>query len=175
MVRNNDVVFLLVVVTISSLMRIQVVTAIRDYRVSYLSPHTHRHDCVVRPSYINKCLLSIRAGDIQVVTSISQIEDIIANQASGSNQLVVLDFTANNCPPCEMIAPIYSDLSDLEEFENKVLFLKVNVNDCPDVAQRYGVDGWPTFLLFKGGKVVDSVVGGQAAKASLYSLVAKWA
>jgi len=49
------------------------------------------------------------------------------------------------------------------------------VSDHPEVAERYGVDGWPTFLLFKGddGVVVDSVVGGQAAKAGLYGLVAK--
>ena len=41
------------------------------------------------------------------------------------------------------------------------------------MAEKYGVDGWPTFLLLKNGKVVDSVVGGQAAKAGLYGLVAK--
>ncbi len=87
----------------------------------------------------------------------------------------MLDFTANNCPPCEMIAPIYSDLSNLEEFQSKVIFLKVNVNDHPDVASFYGVDGWPTFMLFKENKVVDSIVGGQAAKAGLYSLVARYA
>lgn len=75
-----------------------------------------------------------------------------------------------------MIAPIYTDMSDLEEFTEKgVVFLKVNVNDNPDVAKRYGVDGWPTFVLFKNGKKVGEIVGGQAAKAGLYSLVAKHA
>ena len=88
----------------------------------------------------------------------------------------MLDFTANNCPPCEMIAPIYSDLSNLEEFQSKeVIFLKVNVNDHPDVASFYGVDGWPTFMLFKENKVVESIVGGQAAKTGLYSLVVRYA
>lgn len=73
-----------------------------------------------------------------------------------------------------MIAPIYSDLSELEEFESKVIFLKVNVSDHPDVASYYGVDGWPTFQLFRNGQVVDSIVGGQAAKAGLYSLVTRY-
>jgi len=73
-----------------------------------------------------------------------------------------------------MIAPIYKDLSNLEEFAN-VTFCKVNVSHHPDVAENYGVDGWPTFLLFKDGEIVDSVVGGQAAKAGLYGLVAKYA
>lgn len=75
-----------------------------------------------------------------------------------------------------MIAPIYSDLSNLEEFQSKeVIFLKVNVNDHPDVASFYDVDGWPTFMLFKENKVVESIVGGQAAKTGLYSLVVRYA
>ena len=190
MVRFNAVMLLLVVAVImSSLMSIHVVTALADYNsesYNYLSSHTRSNHglvgVVVRPSsYINRYLLSIRAGDIQVITSLTQIEDIIEkNQAvsseeNGQLKLIVLDFTANNCPPCDMIGPIYMDLSNLEEFENKVIFLKVNVNDHPDIAEKYGVDGWPTFLLFKNGKLVDSVVGGQAAKSSLYNLVAKHA
>lgn len=119
-------------------------------------------------------LFNIRGGDIQQITSLPQVKEIIQN-ASITNQLVVLDFTSDNCPPCEMIAPIYNDLSQLEEFENKVIFLKVNVSDHPDVASYYGVDGWPTFQLFRKERVVDSIVGGQAAKAGLYSLVARYA
>lgn len=116
----------------------------------------------------------IRGGDIQQIASLSQVKEIIQN-ASSTNQLVVLDFTSHNCPPCEMIAPIYHDLSELQEFEGKVVFLKVNVSDHPDVASYYGVDGWPTFQLFRNERVVDSIVGGQAAKAGLYSLVARYA
>ena len=119
-------------------------------------------------------LFSIRGGDIQQITSLPQVQEIIQN-ASTTNQLVVLDFTSNNCPPCEMIAPIYHDLSELQEFERRVIFLRVNVSDHPDVASYYGVDGWPTFQLFRNERLVDSIVGGQAAKAGLYSLVARYA
>ena len=122
-------------------------------------------------------LLSIRGGDdgqnnnIQTITSLSQIQTIIS---TSDQHLVVLDFTSNNCPPCEMIAPIYQDLSELEEFQQGVIFCKVNVSYYPNVAEEYNVDGWPTFLLFKNGRVVDSIVGGQAAKAGLYNLIVKY-
>lgn len=105
---------------------------------------------------------------IQIITSLAQMEKILLQAP-----LIVLYFTANNCPPCKMIGPIYEDMSELAEFDN-VHFCKVNVNDCPDVAERFDVDGWPTFLLFKDGKVVDSIVGGMAAKEGLYTLIAKY-
>lgn len=104
---------------------------------------------------------------MQIINSLSEVDSIINDAAK--NELIVLDFASNNCPPCEMIAPIYHDMSELDEF-NKVKFLKVNVSDHPDVAERYGVDGWPTFLLFKNREKVDEIVGGQAARAGLYSL-----
>ena len=122
-------------------------------------------------------LLSLRGGgdgqnnNIQTITSLSQIQTIIS---TSDQHLVVLDFTSNNCPPCEMIAPIYKDLSELEEFQQGVIFCKVNVSDYPNIAEEYNVDGWPTFLLFKNGMIVDSIVGGQAAKAGLYNLIAKY-
>ena len=138
---------------------------------SFLSSRRRRG----RRAYSN--LLSIRGGgdgqnnNVQTITSLSQIQTIIS---TSDEHLVVLDFTSNNCPPCEMIAPIYKDLSELEEFQQGVIFCKVNVSDHSNIAEEYNVDGWPTFLLFKNGKVVDSIVGGQAAKAGLYSLIAKY-
>lgn len=117
-------------------------------------------------------------GTLQIITSLSQIEQILQSQITSAPTpapLIVLYFTANNCPPCQMIRPIYEDMSALTEFADTVRFLKVNVNDCPDVAEQFDVDGWPTFLLFRDGKVVDSIVGGMAAKEGLYILVAKHA
>lgn len=110
-------------------------------------------------------------SSIQTITSLSQIQTII-NNALASNQLVVLDFASNNCPPCEMIAPIYDELSQLNEFST-VIFCKVNVSLHPEIAKEYGVDGWPTFLFFNKGIVVNSVVGGQAAKAGLHGWITR--
>jgi len=122
--------------------------------------------------------------NIRIFSSLAQIERVLQSHIhvhaedgaslGTSTPLIVLYFTANNCPPCKMIGPIYEDLSALTEFEN-VQFYKVNVSDFPDVAERFNVDGWPTFLLFKDGKVVDSIVGGIAAKEGLYSLIARHA
>lgn len=123
------------------------------------------------PSSILNHLKSIRGGAVHAISSLLEIESII-NEAP-TEQLIVLDFASNNCPPCEMIAPIYHDMSELDEFDH-VRFLKVNVSDYPDVAEKYGVDGWPTFLLFKNGEKVHEIVGGQAAKDGLYALVAKY-
>ena len=131
--------------------------------------HNYNHLICVTSSK----LLTIRGGDIKSITSLAEVESIIED-ASNLDQLVVLDFASNNCPPCEMIAPIYKDMSELEEFSN-VIFLKVNVSYHPEVAEKYDVDGWPTFLLFRDGAKIDEIVGGQAAKAGLYSLVAKHA
>ena len=114
-------------------------------------------------------------NNIVDVTSLSQWQDLLdAAARDDPPRLVVLDFAADRCPPCEMIAPVYADLSRLDEFRH-VAFCKVNVSERPEVAARHGVDGWPTFVLFKGGAAVDRVVGGQAAKAGLYDLVAKHA
>jgi thioredoxin 1 len=112
-----------------------------------------------RANYPSNLLKTIRGGEVHVISSLLEIESIISE--APKEQLIVLDFASNNCPPCEMIAPIYHDMSELDEFD-------------PDVAENYGVDGWPTFSLFKNGEKVDEIVGGQAAKAGLYSLVSKF-
>ena len=146
-----------------------------SHRVSWNRRHRVSSLCA-SAQYIIPCtsdvLISIRGGEVETVTSLSEVEDII--DGASRDQLVVLDFASNNCPPCEMIAPIYDDMSNLEEFNKRVRFLKVNVSNHPDVAEGYGVDGWPTFLLFKGGEKVDEIVGGQAAKAGLYPLITKY-
>ncbi|KAL3772458.1 hypothetical protein ACHAW5_007313 [Stephanodiscus triporus] len=73
-----------------------------------------------------------------------------------------------------MIRPMYDELSAHDVFvDRRVLFLAVNVSDHPDAAAYYDVDGWPTFLLFRNGIVVDRVVGGSAAREKLYGMISK--
>jgi len=72
-----------------------------------------------------------------------------------------------------MIKPYYDELSLLDEFQNNVIFCKVNISDYPDVATHYNVDTWPTFVLFRNGKIVDKVVGGMASREGLYDLILK--
>lgn len=70
---------------------------------------------------------------------------------------VLVDFTATWCGPCKAIAPLVDQLAD--EFVGKVKVGKLDIDDSPGVAQRYGIRGVPTLYVFKGGEVVGKMVG----------------
>ncbi len=70
---------------------------------------------------------------------------------------VVLDFWAEWCGPCRMVGPIVSELA--EEYKDKVIVGKVDVDSNPDVAMKYGIRNIPTILFFKDGEVADKQVG----------------
>jgi thioredoxin 1 len=90
-----------------------------------------------------------------------------ALQAEG---LVLVDFSAPWCGPCRRMEPELEAAA--EEFAGKATFLKVNVDESPEVAMRYGVQGIPNLTFFKGGQVVDTVVGAMP-KAAIVSRVKK--
>lgn len=74
-----------------------------------------------------------------------------------ANGLVVVDFYAPWCGPCRMLAPFFEQLA--AEFAGRAKFVKVNVDDAPLLATRYGITGVPTVMLFKGGVLVDTYLG----------------
>ena len=76
--------------------------------------------------------------------------------AALQNKLTIIDFTATWCGPCKMIAPVFKELS--EEYGSRAQFIKVDVDDNPEAAQKYGVTAMPTFLFIKGGEVVDRLM-----------------
>ena len=70
---------------------------------------------------------------------------------------VVVDFYATWCGPCKMLAPLLEQLAS--EFEGRLKFTKLNVEEAPELAGQYDVTGVPTLALFSGGNFVDAVVG----------------
>jgi len=70
---------------------------------------------------------------------------------------VLVDFWASWCGPCRMVAPLVDELAN--EYEGKVSFVKVNVDENPETARQYGVMSIPTLIIFKGGQPVSNIVG----------------
>jgi thioredoxin 1 len=105
-------------------------------------------------------LLPQRALAVKTLTDESQYKPAIA-----ADSLCVVYFTAAWCGPCKMISPIFEQLSD--EYP-AASFLKVDVDDQPDVAAAAQVAAMPTFQFFKSGKLLDKIVGADPVKLKTY-------
>jgi len=89
-----------------------------------------------------------------------------------SDKPVLVDFWAEWCGPCRMIAPAVEGLAD--EYNGRVAVGKLNIDENPNTPMKYGVRSIPTLLLFKGGEVVEATVG-VAGKEQLAALLDKHA
>ncbi|ABR62065.1 thioredoxin [Sinorhizobium medicae] len=85
-----------------------------------------------------------------------------------SAEPVVVDFWAEWCGPCKMIAPSLEEIST--ELAGKVKVVKLNIDENPELAAQYGVRSIPTLAMFKGGEVADIKVGA-APKTALSSWI----
>ena len=103
-------------------------------------------------------VLELRGGEVTEVKGTGDFDSLVK---ASKGKLIVVDFTASWCGPCKMIAPAYEELSS--EYTESV-FCKVDVDEVPDIAQRYEVMAMPTFLFLKNGEVVDRFSGASVEK-----------
>lgn len=82
------------------------------------------------------------------------------NEVLKSDKPVVVDFWAPWCGPCKAMTPLVDELAS--EKGETVKVTKINIDDNPDSPAKYSVRGIPTFMVFKGGEVVDTRVGGMS-------------
>ncbi|MGZ8866883.1 MAG: thioredoxin [Thermoanaerobaculia bacterium] len=102
-------------------------------------------------------------------TSVTQVTDADFEKAvlhSGKPALV--DFWAPWCGPCRIIGPIVEELAP--SYQGRAVIAKMNVDDNPMVAQRFGITSIPTLMMFKDGKLVDRAVGAMP-KAELQKFI----
>ena len=84
-------------------------------------------------------------------------DDSFDAEVLASDKPVVVDFWADWCGPCKQVAPTFEALA--EELGDKVKIVKLNIDDHPLSAQRFGVRGLPTFMVFQGGQVTATHLG----------------
>ena len=89
----------------------------------------------------------------------------------GSSKPVLVDFWAQWCTPCRMLAPTVEAVA--ERSRDSANVVKLNVDDNPSTAQRYGIKGIPTLILFREGKEVERVVGA-TSKESITRMIDKY-
>src|ERR687891_1767224 len=104
-----------------------------------------------------------------LVTEVS--DNSFETDVLNSDKPVLVDFWAEWCAPCRMLAPTIAAVA--EHYGETVSVVKLNVDDNPSTAQRYGIKGIPTLILFRDGKEVERVVGA-TSKESITRMVEKY-
>lgn len=100
--------------------------------------------------------------------NVTTLSDENFAETIGGTEPVLVDFWAEWCGPCKMIAPILDEIAD--ERVGSLRIGKLNVDDAPDTARRYEVMSIPTMILFKNGEPVKKLVGAKPKEAILAEL-----
>ncbi|MCW2880763.1 MAG: thioredoxin [Sphaerisporangium sp.] len=95
-------------------------------------------------------------------------EENFAERVLASDKPVLVDFWTEWCPPCRMVAPILEEIA--AEYVQRLTVAKLNADDYPQIAARYGVMGFPTLNLYRDGEVVRQVIGAKPKRLLLAEL-----
>ena len=95
-------------------------------------------------------------------------ESTFDQEVLGSEQAVIVDFWAEWCGPCHAVSPVLERI--VEERSSELKLVKVNIDEEPNLAQRYGIASIPTIILFKGGEPAAHAIGAQPKQALERSL-----
>jgi len=115
---------------------------------------------LARKSSAANAVHAIRGGDLHTPGTLEDVNSLVI-RAGSAGQLVVIDFTATWCGPCQMIAPVFKELSNTHD---DAVFLKVDVDENAETAANYNVSAMPTFIFIKGGVVVERLMGADPNK-----------
>ena len=86
-----------------------------------------------------------------------EITDANYEEIAATDRLILIDFWAQWCGPCRSLSPVVDDLS--KAYEGKAIVAKIDVDENPDIVEKFSIRNVPTILLIKDGEVVDKIVG----------------
>ena len=106
---------------------------------------------------VTVCFTTNQNNGSDIMAEITLTKDNFEKEIKESDKVVLIDFWATWCGPCKMIAPIIEEIA--EEFSDEVKVCKVNIDDEPSLATKFGITSIPTLLVIKNGEVVKTSVG----------------